>query len=117
MMRFKDKHQRPLTDKEKEIIQRIKDADPDRFGKNVIISMPQLKILNEYDLPLREKRVILDEIKGKKGNDRSLRPPIVDSAQEKKKPISYLDLLRCGGKTHRLAAKKKKQKPKAKYRS
>ena len=41
----------------------------------------------------------------------------LDPTQDKKKQISYLDLLRCGGKSHRLAAKKKKEKPKAKYRS
>ena len=77
--------------------------------------MPQLKILKEYDLPQREKRVILDEVEGLTGNDRAMRPPVV----EKKKPVNYLDLLRCGGKTERLAAKKKKDKSKkkTKYRS
>jgi hypothetical protein len=29
-----------------------------------------LKIIKEYDLPLREKRVIMDELAGKTGNDR-----------------------------------------------
>ena len=60
--------------------------------------------------------MILDEVEGLTGNDRSLRPPVVD---ERKKQVNYLDLLRCGGKTDRLAAKKKKDKgkKKTKYRS
>ena len=117
MRRFKDKHQRPLTDKEKEILDRIKKVDPNNFGKKCKgLTMPQLNILKEYDLPQREKRVILDEVEGLTGNDRALRPPVVD---ERKKQINYLDLLRCGGKTDRLAAKKKKEKnkKKTKYRS
>lgn len=77
--------------------------------------MPQLKIIKEYDLPPRERRVIMDELAGRTGNDRAIRPIIEDP--NKKKPINYLDLLRCGGKSHRLAAKKKKEKPKTKYRS
>lgn len=59
----------------------------------------------------------MDEVEGKTGNERTIRPPIMDPEKEKKKPISYLDLLRCGGRSYRLAAKKKKAKPKAKYRS
>lgn len=44
MMRFKDKHQRPLTDKEKAILERIKKADPENFGKKCKgMSMPQVK--------------------------------------------------------------------------
>lgn len=57
----------------------------------------------------------MDELAGRTGNDRAIRPIIEDP--NKKKPINYLDLLRCGGKSHRLAAKKKKEKPKTKYRS
>ena len=118
MMRFKDKHQRPLTAKENEILDRLKKCDPDNFGKKFKgITMPQLKIIKEYDLPQRERRVIMDELAGRTGNDRALRPPVIDPAVEKKKPINYLDLLRCGGKSYRLDAKKKKEKPKTKYRS
>ena len=80
------------------------------------MSMPQLNIIRELNLPNRQQRVIMDEMQGKTGNDRSIRPPVVDPTQNKKQ-ISYLDLLRCGGKSSRLAAKKKKEKPKAKYRS
>ena len=32
MRKFKDKYQRPLTDKENEILERIKKADPENFG-------------------------------------------------------------------------------------
>ena len=130
-----------MTDKEKDILERIKQADPENFGpKFKTMSMPQLNIIRELDLPNRQQRVIMDEMQGKTGNDRSIRPPVVgkkenltncknfrgssrcfppfsDPTQDKKKQISYLDLLRCGGKSHRLAAKKKKEKPKAKYRS
>ena len=59
----------------------------------------------------------MDELAGKTGKDRALRPPVMTPDQEKKKPVNYLDLLRCGGKSYRLTAKKKKEKPKAKYRS
>ena len=58
------------------------------------MTMPQLKIIKEYDLPLRERRVIMDELAGKTGKDRALRPPVIPPEQEKKKPINYLDLLR-----------------------
>lgn len=118
MLRFKDKHQRPLTDKEKDILERLRKHDPNNFGpKFKGITAAQLKIIKEYDLPIRERRVIMDELYGRTGNDRALRPVVMDPAQEKKKPINYLDLLRCGGKSYRLTAKKKKEKPKAKYRS
>ena len=94
--------------------------------------MPNIKAMEEYNLTHREKRVILDEVKGLKvshkiniheysflfqkrsrmlviyafspfqGNARSLRPPIGYNEDFKKGPkCSYLDLLRCGGKTHR----------------
>ena len=106
-LRFKDKHQRPLTDKENSILEKLKKVDPNNFGKkfkglltNFVITLfpshqfsrhvgidmyhlnsirfiylvglttPQLKIIKEYDLPLREKRVIMDELAGKTGNDR-----------------------------------------------
>ena len=46
MRRFKDKHQRPLTDKEKEILDRIKKVDPNNFGKKCKgLTMPQLNVL------------------------------------------------------------------------
>ena len=115
MMRFKDKHQRPLTEREKEIIRDVRaQSKPNpRYG----FVVPNLKAINKYDLTAREKRVIWDEVKGLKGNDRALRPPVGANDDYKKPPkYTYLDLLRCGGKTHRLAAKKKKEKPKAKYR-
>ena len=73
----------------------------------------------------REKRVIWDEVKGLKGNQRSaVRPPIpgpsgASHGDHRKPPkYTYLDLLRCGGKTHRLNAKKKREekKKKTKYR-
>ena len=32
-LRFKDKHQRPLTEKEKTILDKLKKVDPDNFGK------------------------------------------------------------------------------------
>lgn len=118
MLRFKDKHQRPLNDKEKDILERLRKHDPNNFGaKFKGITAAQLKIIKEYDLPIRERRVIMDELYGRTGNDRALRPVVMDPAQEKKKPINYLDLLRCGGKSYRLTAKKKKEKPKTKYRS
>ena len=50
-------------------------------------------------------------------NDRMMRPPVIPPEQAKKKPINYLDLLRCGGRSSMIKAKKKKEKPKAKYRS
>ena len=116
MMRFKDKHQRPLTEREKEIIRRVKGEDQPGTSQ-MGFRVPNLKIMKEYNLTPREKRVILDEVKGLKGNDRALRPPIGANDDYKKPPkYTYLDLLRCGGKTHRLAAKKKKEKPKKKYR-
>ena len=118
MMRFKDKHQRPLTDKEKQILERLRKLDPENFGpKFKGYTKAQLDVIKEYNLPLREKRVIMDELQGRTGKDRSLRPPVMDPVEEKKKPINYLDLLRCGGKTARLNTKKKKEKPKTKYRS
>ena len=79
-----------------------------------------LQVMNEYGLSPREKRVIWDEVKGLKGNARSLRPPINRASEDYRKPpkYTYLDLLRCGGKTHRLNAKKKREekKKKTKYR-
>ncbi len=105
----------------------------------MIFMAPKIKIMDDYNLTARERRMIMDEVgwvsllhhegitqplfvyiqvRGRTGNQRALRPPVGDPPQpEKKKQISYLDLLRCGGKTHRLAAKKKKEKPKKKYRS
>ena len=50
-------------------------------------------------------------------DDRMMRPPVIPPEQAKKKPINYLDLLRCGGRSSMIKAKKKKEKPKAKYRS
>ena len=32
-LRFKDKHQRPLTDKENSILEKLKKVDPNNFGK------------------------------------------------------------------------------------
>ena len=83
-------------------------------------SLLVFQVMNEYGLSPREKRVIWDEVKGLKGNARSLRPPINRASEDYRKPpkYTYLDLLRCGGKTHRLNAKKKREekKKKTKYR-
>ena len=53
-------------------------------------------------------------MEGRKGQDR--RHPRLAAAydpDEKPRPrYSYLDIVRCGGRTSRLAAKKKKEKPK-----
>ena len=65
MMRFKDKHQRPLTDKENQILDRLKRLDPENFGpKFKGFTKAQLDLIKEYDLPFREKRVIMDELQG-----------------------------------------------------
>jgi len=99
--------------------------------------------MDDYNLTLRERRVIMDEVRGKTGNDRSLRPPLEQPKVDHKKTFtksSYLELLRCGGKPKTGAAlnkyiskelfshiiqleimisvcRKKKEKPKQKYRS
>ncbi len=43
-------------------------------------------------------------------------PEEAEAAKKKPKRPTYLELLRCGGRTSRLKAKKKKQKPKPKFR-
>ena len=56
-LRFKDKHQRPLTDKENSILEKLKKVDPNNFGKkfkglltNFVICNPIsfLSILKTY---------------------------------------------------------------------
>ena len=99
MMRFKDKYQRPLTDREKEIIEKVKGEDRplNRNGYRV----PNIRAMDEYNLTQREKRVIMDEVRGKKGNERALRPPLEPPKVDHRKTSpksSYLELLRCGGK-------------------
>ena len=43
MMRFKDKHQRPLTDREKEIIARVKAESKPITGRPGVV-MPNIKV-------------------------------------------------------------------------
>ena len=57
--------------------------------------------MDEYNLTQREKRVIMDEVRGKTGNARALRPPVEAAKVDHRKTnpkSSYLELLRCGGK-------------------
>ncbi len=66
--------------------------------------------MEEYNLTLRERRVIMDEVRGKTGNERSLRPPLEQSKVDHKKAAtksSYLELLRCGGKPKSASAMNK----------
>ncbi len=120
MQRFRDKHQRPLTDREKEIIERVKGEDRplNKNGyrvPNIKVTFStyysfvnrdndcinEIQVMEEYNLTLRERRVIMDEVRGKTGNDRTLRPPLEPSKVDHRKTSpksSYLELLRCGGK-------------------
>ena len=52
----------------------------------------------------------MDEVRGKTGNERSLRPPLEQSKVDHKKAAtksSYLELLRCGGKPKSASAMNK----------
>ena len=56
MMRFKDKHQRPLTDREKEIIARVKAESKTVKGRPEII-LPNIKVSHaSLDLYLLKQR-------------------------------------------------------------
>ena len=62
-------------------------------------------------------------MEGRKGQDRrcvrygkAYDPEEAEAAKKRPRRPTYLELLRCGGKTSRLKAQKKKQKPKPKFR-
>ena len=57
--------------------------------------------MDEYNLSQRERRMVMDEVRGRTGNARALRPPLEPPKVDLKKTSpksSYLELLRCGGK-------------------
>jgi hypothetical protein len=67
--------------------------------------------------------ITLAQVEGRKGHARrtprfaSAYDPAAAEAAKKEPPRpTYLELLRCGGRTSRLAARKKKKKPKPKFR-
>ena len=64
-------------------------------------SLGTSQVMDEYNLTQRERRVIMDEVRGRTGNARALRPPLEPPKVDHKKTSpksSYLELLRCGGK-------------------
>ena len=135
VQRFPEKFQRPLSDREKMLIKKVKEGVVNDKG----VRVPNIKVLDDYKCPRRERRYVMDEVRraqnhaemqffytfvafyqkveGRKGQDRrSARMGSAYDPDAKPRPqYSYLDIVRCGGRTSRLAAKKKKEKPKKGY--
>ena len=68
---------------------------------NKLTCLGTAQVMDEYNLTQRERRVIMDEVRGRTGNARALRPPLEPPKVDHKKTSpksSYLELLRCGGK-------------------
>jgi hypothetical protein len=62
-------------------------------------------VLKEYDLTRKERKCLLQEINGKKESEKTIRPKVGEKPLPKKPQVSYLDLLRCGGRTSLLKAR------------
>ena len=97
--KFPSLHTTFFANNTKDTLEQVKGEDRplNRQGYRV----PNIRAMDEYNLTQREKRVIMDEVRGKTGNARALRPPVEAAKVDHRKTnpkSSYLELLRCGGK-------------------
>ncbi len=96
-----------------------------------------LQVTKEYGCTRAERQLVIDEINNVPASKRGPMREPRDVAAEKRRreeeekaarkagrkyrpgqpQYSYLDLVRCGGRTSHLQAKRKKEKPKPKFRS
>ena len=56
--RFPEKFQRPLSDREKMLIKKVKEGVKDDKG----VTVPNIKVLDDYKCPKRERRIVMDEV-------------------------------------------------------
>ncbi len=132
--------ERELSDREKMLVAKVKEGViNDKMGG---VRVPNIKVLDDFKCPKKERRIVMDEVyvrlctvnslhnckienvnlvqvEGRKAKDkrcvRLSEPYDPNKPKPKKKPqYSYLDLVRCNGRTSQLAATKRKQKAKKK---
>ena len=58
VQRFPEKFQRPLSDREKMLIKKVKEGVKDDRG----VTVPNIKVLDDYKCPKRERRIVMDEV-------------------------------------------------------
>jgi hypothetical protein len=60
VQRFPEKYQRPLSDREKMLIDKVKEGVLNDKG----IKMPNIKVFEDYKCPKKERRIVMDEVCG-----------------------------------------------------
>ena len=60
VQRFPEKFQRPLSEREKMLIEKVKEGVYDeRRG----VKVPNLKVFEEYKCPRKERMIVMDEVR------------------------------------------------------
>ena len=59
VQRFPEKFQRPLSDREKMLIKKVKEGVVNDKG----VRVPNIKVLDDYKCPRRERRYVMDEVR------------------------------------------------------
>ncbi len=58
-LRYPEKSQRPLSDREKMLIEKVKEGIYDKVKG---VRVPNVKVLDEYKCPRKERQIVMDEV-------------------------------------------------------